>query len=610
LLLCSAYTNSFSTIQNEIDSIKQLIKTKKTDSILIKTYLTLSSKYLNEDNDSALAYAEKALHFASSISNKKLKAVALFRIGKIHFNLGSLDKALSYCNQSLVLAKSIDYNLYIAKNYKLIGALYGHEKDYENALNYQYKALTIFQSKMDSLNLARTYDNIAVYHRKLATYDSSLFYLNLAIEINNKLTNYRSLSFNYNNMASLFLVKKEYDKAEEYYLKSIAIREKYNLTQDLLQSYNNLGNLFYNTKEYNKAIPYFNSCIKISKQIKIIRHLPLIYNNLSKTYYELGNYKLALEHTKNKHLYADRINSTETQILIANNVQEIKNTEEQYNKLLLQEEVKVVEKLILKKSVLIFILFLIALIALYIVIYSVKNYKLEAYLVKKEASLLRIQGTEKVLSEKESAAQKINAAQEILTTEIATLLNTEVTLELKKVLQKLHNYKLNNPESAIIIRKEQKHITESIHFIKMISANLFPSILEDLLLTKAVDKYLNKAFDSLNTQINFTYSSPEILNHLEKDLNHNIYRIIQELITNIIKYAKATIINIEINTNIDHLLLRIHDNGIGFNANDKNTGLGLNNIKHRAQLYNGNVIINTKKGIGTEILIKMNYKKA
>ena len=62
-------------------------------------------------------------------------------------------------------------------------------------------------------------------------------------------------------------------------------------------------------------------------------------------------------------------------------------------------------------------------------------------------------------------------------------------------------------------------------------------------------------------------------------------------------------------SSIDHLLLRVHDNGIGFDASINNKGLGLNNVKHRAQLYNGNVIINTKKGEGTEILINMDFLK-
>ena len=69
-----------------------------------------------------------------------------------------------------------------------------------------------------------------------------------------------------------------------------------------------------------------------------------------------------------------------------------------------------------------------------------------------------------------------------------------------------------------------------------------------------------------------------------------------------------TSIKIEINSSTDHLLLRVLDNGIGFDNNK--AGLGLNNVKYRSLLYNGNTIITSKKGKGTEILIDMNYKKS
>ena len=410
-------------------------------------------------------------------------------------------------------------------------------------------------------------------------------------------------------MGSLFLKDNKYDRAEKYYLKSLALRKKLNLNQDLLQSYNSLGNLFHITEEYNKAISYFNSCIQISKEIKLIKHLPLFYNNLSSSYYEQGNFRLALKHRKNEHRLTDSINSTKTKIRIANAEMENRSAKEKYQQILLQQELIEIEKINFKKSILISILIIITLIGLYIIIYSAKHYKLKDNLLKKEASLDAIKGAEKILSEKENSAQKVNIAQEILTSEIASLLNTEVTLELKKVQDRLENYKLTNPEADRIVTKEAIHITEAIQFINNISSNLLPATLDNKTLIEAIDNYLNNAFENLNTQVVFKYDSPKIINYLEKELSHNIYRIIQELITNAIKYAEATIIKVEINSSTDHLLLRVLDNGIGFDNNNK-AGLGLNNVKYRAFLYNGNTIITSKKGKGTEILIDMNYKKS
>ena len=129
LFLSFIYSNIFGIIQHEIDSIKAGIKTEKNDSTLIKFYLDLSTKYTQENNDSALLYAEKAFTLSNEKSFKKETVIALSRIGLIQFNLGNLPLALNFYNQSLIQAKEINYSLYIAQNYKLIGALYGYEKE-------------------------------------------------------------------------------------------------------------------------------------------------------------------------------------------------------------------------------------------------------------------------------------------------------------------------------------------------------------------------------------------------------------------------------------------------------------------------------------------------
>ena len=341
--------------------------------------------------------------------------------------------------------------------------------------------------------------------------------------------------------------------------------------------------------------------------------MPLFYKNLSETYYELENYKLALENKKHQHLFTNSINSIKTQIFIANSAAQINYTQNQYDNLTLQQEVDDVEKLILRKSVLLTILILIIVIALFIISYSIKHYRLEQKSRKNRALIQAIKGTKKVMIEKEKAVQKINISQENLTLEIATLLNTEVGKKLDKIFTQLEDYKVNNPDSEPIINNELNNITDAIYFINIITTNLMPPVLDEMSLNKAIQKYLDTIFLHSDTILNYSYNNAQAINSLNKDLSHTIYRIMQELITNASKYAKASIIDIEINVSNTHLLLRVSDNGVGFNPNNNNnkrTGLGLNNVKQRALLYNGEMIVNTKIGDGTEILINMNYKKA
>ena len=84
-----------------------------------------------------------------------------------------------------------------------------------------------------------------------------------------------------------------------------------------------------------------------------------------------------------------------------------------------------------------------------------------------------------------------------------------------------------------------------------------------------------------------------------------LYRIIQELVTNTIKHANATSINIELNCNGNNIHLLYLDNGKGMDLSNVNTkhGLGLTNIKKRVELINGTLRIKTEPDKGFKVQI-------
>ena len=100
---------------------------------------------------------------------------------------------------------------------------------------------------------------------------------------------------------------------------------------------------------------------------------------------------------------------------------------------------------------------------------------------------------------------------------------------------------------------------------------------------------------------------PEI--NQQKDLI--IFRILQEVLNNIIKHADANLIELSLINKDQQLILAVRDNGIGFNFNNEilssNRGMGLNNINKRAVLIEGRAEIDSKPGKGTLITIYVPY---
>ncbi len=84
--------------------------------------------------------------------------------------------------------------------------------------------------------------------------------------------------------------------------------------------------------------------------------------------------------------------------------------------------------------------------------------------------------------------------------------------------------------------------------------------------------------------------------------------ILKEIFANIIKHSQAKKINVNLTKHLEYINLIVSDDGIGFNLKTVKKGSGLKNIKNRAEIFNGEVIIDSKVNFGTTISINLIYK--
>jgi hypothetical protein len=98
---------------------------------------------------------------------------------------------------------------------------------------------------------------------------------------------------------------------------------------------------------------------------------------------------------------------------------------------------------------------------------------------------------------------------------------------------------------------------------------------------------------------------------LEYNTEINIYRIVQELLTNIIRHAQANEVTIQMIKSSDNINLTVEDNGRGFDAEEakKKKGMGLSNIELRVKKLAGSWNIDSGRGKGTTTIIDIPIKK-
>ena len=139
--------------------------------------------------------------------------------------------------------------------------------------------------------------------------------------------------------------------------------------------------------------------------------------------------------------------------------------------------------------------------------------------------------------------------------------------------------------------------------IRRLSKGLTTDIITPLGLFEAIDALCNSMMEGspLKIYCNTKGFDEYLINDIFK---LNVYRIVQEQLTNILKHAKATRVDIDILQNKKSIKLTIADNGVGFNSDEERVGIGLANITSRVKSYNGMADIVSKPGEGCLLQVK------
>jgi signal transduction histidine kinase len=139
-------------------------------------------------------------------------------------------------------------------------------------------------------------------------------------------------------------------------------------------------------------------------------------------------------------------------------------------------------------------------------------------------------------------------------------------------------------------------------------AELRPALLDDIGLPAALRHYIEN-FSAL-TGIESSFTIGKNHTRLPGDVETILFRITQEALTNVARHAHAAHTQIDLHCNNNYAMLKIKDDGIGFDPDticneDENSCWGLMGMKERVSLTDGNMLISSETGKGTELIIKV-----
>ncbi len=354
--------------------------------------------------------------------------------------------------------------------------------------------------------------------------------------------------------------------------------------------------------DYNKSLPYLNNKPYNKRRLQIYKNLAECYKAINKNneaYTFLQSYALLQDSI----LSEKRINALNN--LAYKHSSEKKTTE--INLLELEKNYAFENNQQQKRALSVLG---IAFGLLILVIYYINRFYKEKI---KNASIIK-QQNDKINQQKIKELQdkiQINSMQSMLTGQ---------ELERERISKDLHDSlggllstiklqvdNLRSKESKVELIPEYKKATQlldtAVGEVRSISQNLQPVALNKLGLIAALNDLINRYNTSSGPEIHFHHFG--IPARLDQMVSLGIFRIIQEIMNNAIKHAKASEIIVQLNHEDEHIIIHVEDDGVGFDSKLKYRSMGLENIKSRVNYLKGTIEIDSRPNYGTSYLINV-----
>lgn len=539
-------------------AIKLLEKNKNT--LLVKAYYHHAYIQVNEKGYKFMVetLTDKCIPLSKELANTELLAFSYTQLGLVFMSVGQFEKAEEYHKKALQeLGKIPNKNTVHLLTYLNLVSNYCYKPDSKTAKIYLDKAKQLIYQFPNSRHYSNYYYQEAMYYTTKQAYSQALESLEKGTEFAKKTNQSKQLHLLYFRMYNVYLMQKDYKRAKEIL--------EYILQENIL-----------NKEVFNKRVTY--------TQLAAVNDL-------------LGNHKEAYDWMKKSASLGDSIQQSKL-LEKMNELDVLHQTTEKQQKIdSLQLENKENELSNQKKNLRISLLAIGLILSLVIVFLIYRTYIKQKQLnnqisLNHQQELLFIENERKY-----EATQAILQGEEQERQRIAQDLHDSIGGMLANIRMSIS--KEYNQYSSELLQKLDKSIVE----MRRISRNLMPETLKNLGLEIALQELCESMS---NKQFNVQYEAYNISKKIPFDVQLALYRITQESISNVIKYAQANNVIVQISQNDNSISLTIEDDGIGFDTSKVVYGLGIKNIKNRTKLINGVVDIFSAEGKGTTINVECN----
>jgi signal transduction histidine kinase len=654
LLVAFIFYAVYSSAQSpQIDSIKHVIRAATDRRAKLRTMLGLCEMFETLPKDTLWKYALEAKTLSADLKDRHSMSLAVIAQANAYLEWNNIDSVKALITPELQKYKPADNatrDIYFKLRHLKLGCI-SSTVDYKDAVAEAYGIIQEAEKYKDSLAIAESLNSLSIYKydldftnesialglkglsltspnpryydivinllANLAEYyyyagktDSAMYYADKTYKLAEQTgyLHYKSLALQ--KKSAIYLKIKQYKKAEDAELKSIQYDAEINGNEPREDNLVALADVYNHMHEFDKAIKvitdgtaYYNSLKNLSPHAKhdtIHYHVQRIflYQMLAKSYHLKGD-------SKNYEAILEKMIRLTDDFYQANSAQAIADFETKY-KVQKKEATIAQQQLALVRENYLFygsvIIAALGAIIAFLIFREVRR--------KQKLKLQQMQEEERLLSEK-----AVTEAEETERRRIAADLHDNLGAQLSFIKRNV-DFIMDQPagfsqederkylnsvndiaQSAMIDLRETLWVLNKDEVSIQEFADKLKSYLKQQLMGKDVIKWEFKEY----IQDNWRLHSGEVM---------HLFRIVQEVISNIIKHAEAKKINIQFDSSSPGTYqLQISDNGKGFDFNNKYTGhYGLENIQQRAKEISAELLITSDPDTGTSMVLTKKTK--
>ena len=551
----------------------------------------------------ALEYYFKALKMAEEMQDKNAEARNTSNIGILYSVQGDYPRALEYFLKALKLAEEIGNKQLAANTTGSIGIVYNARRDYPRALEYHFKALKMGEEMGDKDGVARTVGNISDVYTHQKNYIMAIAYGKKALELDEEIGAQHEVAYALAaiGLAYLALAQDSGKGSRSSFLSEVPAGVAVAVPSIPTGK----------AARLRIAIAYLQHDLEVGKKINVLEVVQGCYEGLAKAYKTKGDYKKALENYQEYMTIQDSAFSVANKTKIANLEHQRELDLKESRIKLLEQENKIKdlnaqkEKLIRKimGGGIIMIIILAGMMAYYFV----RRQQNEKRIANERINtLLKDQELRSVSDMLDAQEGERNRIASDLHDRLGSMLST-VKLYFNSVEEQIGVMKEQNRNQY---HKATSLLDEACDEVRKISHDLVSGELVKFGLVPALSQLKETIENTGKLKMQVLAFGME--KRLEGNVEISLYRVVQELMNNILKHSKADHVTIQLNKAEGNLNIVVEDNGVGFDvaAARQKDGIGLKNLETRINKLSGSIFIDSGRGRGTTTIIDIPVLKS